>query len=55
VLDTDDFRLPAIKNYLNLRFVPMFDGENHKLRWQDIFEKLGLSKHEIASSAQKLS
>ncbi len=55
VLDTDDFRLPAIKNYLNLGFVPMCIRKNHKLRWQNVFEKLGLSKDEIASSAQKLS
>lgn len=55
VLDTDDFRLPAIKNYLNLGFVPMFIRENHRLRWQNVFEKLGLSKDEIASSAQKRS
>ena len=55
ILDTDDFRLPAIKNYLNLGFVPMSIRENHKLRWRDVFEKLGLSKDEITSSAQKLS
>ncbi len=55
VLDTDDFRLPAIKNYLNLEFVPISIRENHTLRWHDVFEKLDLSKNEIASSAQKLS
>lgn len=55
MLDTDDFRLPAIKNYLNLGFVPISIRENHKLRWRDVFEKLGLSKNEIASSVQKLS
>ena len=42
MLDTDDFRLPAIKNYLNLGFVPVYAGENHLLRWQSIFEKLDL-------------
>lgn len=41
-LDTDDFRLPAIKNYLNLGFVPDYLRENHVLRWENIFEKLGL-------------
>lgn len=55
VLDTDDFRLPAIKNYLNLGFVPMPIRENHRLRWRNVFEKLGLSKNEIAASAQKPS
>jgi mycothiol synthase len=42
MLDTDDFRLPAIKNYLNLGFVPVYAGENHRLRWQSVFEKLDL-------------
>lgn len=42
MLDTDDFRLPAIKNYLNLGFVPAYVGANHAQRWQHIFEKLGI-------------
>ena len=42
LLDTDDFRLPAIKNYLNLGFVPTYLHENHVQRWQNIFEKLGV-------------
>ena len=42
MLDTDDFRLPAIKNYLNLGFVPVYAGENHLRRWRRIFEKLGI-------------
>jgi len=41
MLDTDDFRLPAIKNYLNLGFVPTYLRENHAQRWQNIFEKIG--------------
>ena len=40
MLDTDDFRLPAIKNYLNLGFVPVAAGVNHVERWRAIFEKL---------------
>ena len=43
MLDTDDFRLPAIKNYLNLGFVPVYVGENHGERWRIIFKKLGCS------------
>ena len=42
LLDTDDFRLPAIKNYLNLGFVPTYLHENDMQRWQNIFEKLGV-------------
>lgn len=41
ILDTDDFRLPAIKNYLNLGFVPDYLREDHVPRWENIFEKLG--------------
>ena len=44
MLDTDDFRLPAIKNYLNLGFVPVYAGENHLLRWRCVFKKLGISE-----------
>ena len=44
MLDTDDFRLPAIKNYLNLGFMPVAAGENHGERWRVIFEKLGVSQ-----------
>ena len=42
MLDTDDFRLPAIKNYLNLGFVPVYTGENHGERWRTIFKKLDI-------------
>ncbi len=42
MLDTDDFRLPAIKNYLNLGFVPVNAGANHGERWRVIFEKLNI-------------
>ena len=42
MLDTDDFRLPAIKNYLNLGFVPVYPRKNHVTRWRNVFKKLGL-------------
>ena len=44
MLDTDDFRLPAIKNYINLGFAPVYADDLHRLRWQAIFEKLGISE-----------
>ena len=44
MLDTDDFRLPAIKNYINLGFVPTYLRENHVRRWENIFQKLGFLK-----------
>jgi mycothiol synthase len=40
VLNTDDFRLPAIKTYLRLGYKPHFTHESHELRWKDILEKL---------------
>lgn len=42
MLDTDDFRIPAIKTYLNLGFVPVYVEEGQPERWSDIFEKLRL-------------
>ncbi|OIN99266.1 hypothetical protein COY52_01785 [Candidatus Desantisbacteria bacterium CG_4_10_14_0_8_um_filter_48_22] len=37
VLQTDDDRLPAIKTYLNLGFVPTIIDDNQYQRWMDIF------------------
>ena len=38
---TDDWRLPAIKTYLNLGFEPDVEHESHPERWRAVFEKLG--------------
>ena len=38
---TDDWRLPAIKTYLNLGFEPDMDHESHSERWRAVLEKLG--------------
>ncbi|MEI7437812.1 MAG: GNAT family N-acetyltransferase [bacterium] len=43
VLQTDDFRLPAIKTYLRLGFSPMIVHENQPARWARVFERTGLS------------
>ena len=40
MLNTDDFRLPAIKTYLNLGFEPEYKYEDHEGRWKAVFEKL---------------
>jgi mycothiol synthase len=40
---TDDFRLPAIKTYLNLDFQPDSWHESHPARWARIFQALGMS------------
>ncbi|MCX7804464.1 MAG: GNAT family N-acetyltransferase [Planctomycetota bacterium] len=40
-LSTDDFRLPAIKTYLDLGFQPLLIHENQRARWAAVFERLG--------------
>jgi predicted dehydrogenase/RimJ/RimL family protein N-acetyltransferase len=40
-LSTDDWRLPAIKVYLKLGYVPMLYAEDMKARWQAVCGKLG--------------
>ena len=40
-LSTDDFRLPAIKTYLNLGFQPFLVDENQSQRWKRVFSELG--------------
>jgi mycothiol synthase len=41
VLETDDFRIPAIKTYLGLDFIPECDHPNHPERWARVEEILG--------------
>jgi mycothiol synthase len=43
-LHTDDFRLPAIKTYLNLGFKPDYIDENHKARWDAVFNNLNIKR-----------
>jgi len=40
---TDDFRLPALKVYLKLGFVPDMQHPSYAERWQEIFGRLGES------------
>lgn len=39
-LGTDDFRIPAIKTYLRLGFVPEYLADGHRRRWSSIFAML---------------
>ena len=41
-LDTQDFRLPAIKIYLKLGFIPVLYDYDMADRWRDVFDKLQL-------------
>lgn len=40
MLDTDDFRIPAIKTYLNLGFVPVYLEITQPKRWKTIFKQI---------------
>ncbi|MGB3330293.1 MAG: GNAT family N-acetyltransferase, partial [Thermomicrobiales bacterium] len=43
VLETDDFRLPAIRTYLRHGYVPVTEdvkGENHRARWSAILPQV---------------
>lgn len=42
VLQTDDFRLAAVKTYLRMGFIPRLIHENQRQRWLDIFDALGM-------------
>jgi mycothiol synthase len=44
VLDTDDFRLPAIRTYLALGFVPDMLAADHAERWRAVFSELGMAR-----------
>lgn len=39
-LTTDDFRIPAIKSYLKAGFVPDIKDEEHKKRWENVFNTI---------------
>jgi len=44
VVQTDDWRLPAIRMYLGLGFRPRMTHESHENRWREIHRKLGRPK-----------
>ena len=41
-LTTDDFRLPALKTYLKMGFIPDYDRQDNEMqkRWDEVFHKL---------------
>lgn len=41
VLHTDDHRTPAVKTYLNLAFVPVLAGDDHRERWERLAGMFG--------------
>ena len=43
MLTTDDFRLAAVKIYLDLNFIPVLHDDTMRARWVAVVEKLGRS------------
>ena len=41
ILQTDDFRIPAVKTYLKLGFHPRVTHDSHPGRWAAIFKEIG--------------
>lgn len=41
MLQTEDFRLPAIKHYLRLGFRPVLVREDQREKWKQVLERLG--------------
>ncbi|HNS49089.1 MAG TPA: GNAT family N-acetyltransferase [bacterium] len=50
-LYTDDFRLPAVKIYLGLGFVPLLDGPGLEERWRAVCGQLGLDPDRVLAAA----
>lgn len=40
-LGTDDFRVPAVRTYLGLGFIPDYIEDSHRMRWSAVFAKAG--------------
>ncbi len=40
-LGTDDFRVPAVRTYLGLGFIPDYIEDSHRNRWSAVFAKIG--------------
>jgi mycothiol synthase len=41
VLQTDDWRVPALRLYLSLGFRPRFTHESHERRWREVCRQVG--------------
>ena len=51
VLETDDFRIPAIRSYMKLGFVPVYDvrGEDHRARWSKVTARRRIGRLALVS------
>ncbi len=52
ILSTDDFRLAAIRTYLDLGFLPVRSHESHAARWRETYAKLGEEVGDATLSAE---
>jgi len=50
VLETDDFRLPAITSYLGQGFIPQYADTDHEDRWSNVFSQLALARRDRKES-----
>ena len=46
-LTTDDFRIPAIRAYLKMGFLPVIFSEDICIRWKKIFDGLQIKEHAV--------
>jgi len=52
-LTTDDFRIPAIKTYLKLGFIPVIRDEDTAKRWRDVAAKANIKKLPVTKGGIK--
>ncbi len=55
LLETDDYRLAAIKVYLKLGFTPLLVHENQRQRWRTVLGSLGLSAEQHGAAERWLA
>jgi mycothiol synthase len=51
VLETDDFRLPAVRTYLRLGFVPEPRAAGDPIRWSNVLRKLTRPRDDAANAS----
>lgn len=54
-LTTDDFRIPAIRAYLKMEFLPVIFSEDQRTRWKKIFEELQIKEHAVFQEDGKIA
>lgn len=52
-LETDDWREPALRFYINMGYYPLFTDDTHPGRWEAVARKLG--RPEVLSLARRIT